>query len=71
MEENQEKNSKGVIINQIQVLEAKWTAIIVSIYLSIPFQLSYVKQEMLEVIKRIPYDRKKYHWASHVIGLLK
>lgn len=65
------KKYKGIIINQIQELLVKWIAIIVSIFLTLSGKPFYVKKEMLESIKNISYEGKKYNWANNVDELLK
>lgn len=65
------KNSKGVMINQIHNLVVEWTSIVVFIFLKNlewPFN---VKQKMLEAIKNVAYDDKRYNWVTHVANLVK
>ena len=54
------KNSKGLQINSIQLPWVKWTALIISIFLTIYGWLSNIKLDMLEAIEGVSNHAKTY-----------
>ena len=65
------KNSKGLQINSIESPSVKWTALIVSICLTISSRSFDVKLDMLEAIDGVANHGKTYSWANHLDGLVK
>jgi len=65
------KNSKGLQINSIESPLVKWTALIVSICLTISGRSSDVKLNMLEAIDGVTNHRKMYSWVTYLADLVK
>ena len=66
------KNSKGLQINSIESsLAAKYTALIISIYLMIFGWPSYIKLHMLEAIYGVTNHAKIYNRANYLDDLVK
>lgn len=65
------KNSKGLQINSIESSTVKWTALIISIFLTIFGHPSNIKLDMLEVIEGVASHAKMYSWANYLADLFR
>jgi hypothetical protein len=64
------KNSKGLLINKILDLHARWTAIIVSLFFTPVGQAFDVKMTMVESIGQIFKKAEIFNWSEYMVDII-